>query len=258
MFKFLIILLTVVLIMLSVFPLFSIIFKTNPSILFETLKDKEFLNAIYVTVMAAFCSTLISILLGIPFSYVMARYRFPLKGLIEALVDIPQALPHTVAGIALIMVVGRNFMIGQTFSKFGVGFVNTFLGVILAMWYVSFSIFVNAVKEGFRGLDERYERVARSLGLSFTQTFFKVSIPMVKREIVSGAIQMWARAISEFGAIAILAYYPKTVSILAYDRFQGFGLSSALGVTALVIIIFGSLFTVLRFIEDRWKRSESR
>ncbi|MDI3472957.1 MAG: molybdate/tungstate transport system permease protein [Thermotogaceae bacterium] len=258
MFKFLIVALAIILVVFAVFPLVSIVFKVDFNLLLETLKDKEFLDALFVTILAAVCSTLISMFFGIPFAYVMARYNFPLKGLIEAIVDIPQALPHTIAGIALIMVVGRKFLVGSAFSSIGVDFVNTFLGVVLAMWYVSFSIFVNVVKEGFKELDVRYEKVARSLGLSFTRTFFKVSLPMVRREIVSGAIQMWARAVSEFGAIAILAYYPKTISVLAYDRFQGFGLNSALGVTALVIIIFGSLFTLLRFVENRWKSSESR
>lgn len=258
MFKFFIVMLAIILVIFAIFPLVSIVFRVDFDLLVETLKDREFIDAIFVTILAAVCSTLISIFLGIPFAYVMARYDFPLKGLIEAIVDIPQALPHTIAGIALIMVVGRKFLVGSAFSSIGISFVNTFLGVVLAMWYVSFSIFVNVVKEGFKELDVRYEKVARSLGSSFTKTFFRVSLPMVKREILSGAIQMWARAISEFGAVAILAYYPKTISVLAYDRFQGFGLNSALGVTALVIIIFGSLFTLLRFIESKWKSSESR
>jgi len=258
MFKSIVILLAVILIIAAVFPLVSIIFKVDAEIIIETLKNREFLNAIYVTILAALCSTIFAVILGIPFSYVIARYQFPFKGLLEAIVDVPQALPHTVAGIALILVVGRKFPIGQFSSKLGVEFVNSFWGVVLAMWYVSFSIFVNVVKEGFRGLDIRYEKVARSLGMNFSKTFFMVSIPMIKREIISGAIQMWARAISEFGAVAILAYYPKTISVLAYDRFQGFGLNSALGVTTLIIIIFGSLFSALRFIENKWKSSETR
>lgn len=258
MFKSLVIILALVLTIAAVFPIISILFKIDMKTLVETLKDEEFLNAIYITILAALCSTIFAVILGIPFSYVVARYQFPLKGLLEAIVDIPQALPHTVAGIALILVVGRKFPIGQLSSKLGVEFVNSFWGVVLAMWYVSFSIFVNVVKEGFRELDVRYEKVARSLGLSFSKTFFRVSLPMVKREIVSGAIQMWARAVSEFGAIAILAYYPKTISVLTYDRFQGFGLNSALGVTALIVIIFGSLFSVLRFVENKWKNSETR
>ena len=119
------------------------------------------------------------------------------------------------------------------------------------MFFVSVPFLVNAVKSGFKLIDERYEKTAITLGASRWKAFFTVSLPMVKKSIFSGSIMMWGRGISEFGAVVILAYHPMTAPVLIFERFQNFGLQYALPVTVLLILISLLVFFFMRIFEDR-------
>ena len=119
--------------------------------------------------------------------------------------------------------------------------------------FVSVPFLVNAAKEGFKLIDERYEKTAVTLGATPWKAFLTVSLPMVKKSIVSGSIMMWGRGISEFGAVVILAYHPMTAPVLIFERFQNFGLKYALPVTALLILISLAIFIVVRLFEDKKK-----
>ncbi|QTA38363.1 ABC transporter permease [Thermosipho ferrireducens] len=258
MFKCCVILFSVILIIIVVFPILNIFLNLDFGNFFDTLLGEEFLKAVLVTFSASVISVGMILILGIPFSYMIARYDFPFKTLIEALVDLPQSIPNTAAGIALLLALGRTSATGRFLENMGLKFSASFLGVTVAIFYVSFSIFVSTVKEGFRELDIRYEKVARSLGKGEFETFFKVSIPMVKKEIIAGTVQMWARGISTFGAVAIIAYNPKTLSVLAYDKFLTEGVKESLSVVAGIFLVFGSVFLLLRTLENRWKSEEMR
>ncbi|HEY5529769.1 MAG TPA: ABC transporter permease subunit, partial [Thermoleophilia bacterium] len=108
-------------------------------------------------------------------------------------------------------------------------------------------------RESFALVDARLEHVARTLGASPWRSFSTVAVPLAWRGIMAGSVLMWARGISEFGAIVILAYNPKTISVLVYELFTGYGLSTALPVTALLIIISLAILVVLRRVLPRRK-----
>ncbi|NUU96097.1 hypothetical protein XO10_07390 [Marinitoga sp. 1135] len=258
MFKHIIIFISIIFVLAVTLPFIVVFLNVDFNLLIEISKSPEFLDAVETTFLAGFTATFIAIIFGIPFAYAITRYNFPFKSILEAIVDIPQTIPHTAAGIALLMTLGRASTIGKIADNFGISFVQTFWGVVAAMGFLNFSIFVNSVKEGFRKLDIRYEKVARSLGATPSKVFFLISIPMVKHEIITGALLMWARGISEFGAVAILAYYPMTLSVLTYDRFQGYGLKQSLALTALIFIMSMIIFVVIRVIQNLWKYSETR
>ncbi|GAB6189469.1 tungstate ABC transporter permease WtpB [Marinitoga arctica] len=258
MFRYLIIIISFIFIFSITLPFLTIFLNVDYSLLLEISKSSEFLNAVKTTFSAAFLATFIAIIFGIPFAYTVVRYDFPFKSILEAIVDIPQTIPHTAAGIALLMTLGRNSIIGKSTEIVGISFVHTFWGVVAAMGFLSFSILVNSVKEGFKKVDIRYEKVARSLGATPFKTFIFISIPMIKHEIITGSLLMWARGISEFGAVAILAYYPMTLSVLTYDKFQGYGLKQAIAITALIFIMSMIIFIFIRIIQNIWKYNESR
>jgi molybdate/tungstate transport system permease protein len=114
------------------------------------------------------------------------------------------------------------------------------------MLFVSVPLYISGAREAFSRVDRRYEAVARTLGDDSWRAFRRVTFPLASRGMTAAAVVMWARAVSEFGAIVILTYNPKTVSVLSYDRFTSFGLSEALPVAA-VLAIFALLpLTVLR------------
>jgi molybdate/tungstate transport system permease protein len=243
------------LVILIAFPLIRMITNTNPATLVSTMAEQEVISSIFLTLRSAFWATIACLVLGIPLAYLLARTNFPGKSLVQGLVDLPVMIPHTAAGIALLMVFGRSFFVGKTFGKIGIDFVGTEAGISLAMAYVSIPFLVNAARDGFLGVDPKLERVARTLGASPRQAFFKISLPLAWRSILSGAIMMWARGISEFGAVIILAYHPMTAPILIWERFQAYGLKYAKPVAVLLILICLIIFALLRWLAEPRKET---
>ena len=247
--------LSLILVILVVIPLASMILSSDPEILRSTISDQEVVSSILLTLRAALWATLVSVIFGIPLAYLLARRNFPGKSIVQGLVDLPVMIPHTAAGIALLMVYGRNFFMGQAFGKVGLTFVGTEAGISLAMAYVSLPFLVNSAKDGFLSVDPKLERVARTLGASPWQAFFLVSLPLAWRPILSGAIMMWARGISEFGAVVVLVYHPMIAPILIWERFQAYGLKYAKPVSVLLIILCLLIFAVLRWLAERRKEA---
>jgi len=240
-----------ILILLFIFaPLFKMIFLSDKGAMAQALFDAETMQSIWLTIYAAIFATGIGFILGVPLAYIFARYDFPFKSILEGLIDLPVVVPHTAAGIALLFVFGSNFFAGKLFNAAGVQFVDSLAGIIVAMLFVSVPILINSAKESFRKVDVRLEKVARTLGASPWQTFFRVSFPLAWRSILAGSLMMWARSMSEFGAVIILTYHPTIAPILIYERFETYGLSQAIPVAAIMIIIsafvFISIQTILR------------
>ncbi len=235
-------------ILFIVVPIFRMVIAVDPVDLAKTAVEKEVLGSVLLTLRASLWATLAAFFLGVPLAFVLARSNFFGKKIVEGLIDIPVIIPHTAAGIALLMVWGRQSL----FARWtGISVVGTEIAISLAMFFVSVPFLINSAKEAFRLIDVRFEKTAISLGASPWKAFTSVSLPMAKKAVISGGIMMWARGISEFGAVVILAYHPMTASVLIFERFQNFGLKYAVPVTVLLIIISLVVFTLLRVLEDR-------
>jgi molybdate/tungstate transport system permease protein len=232
-------------------PLAKMIFGSDPQILWQTLTDRQVLESIWLTLYAALIATAVGCVLGIPLAYLLARTEFRGKRLIEGLIDIPIVVPHTAAGIALLFVFGRGFLVGRLFGRLGLSFVDSLAGIVIAMLFVSVPFLIDSAKDGFNKVDPRLEKVSRSLGASGWQTFTRITLPLAWRSILSGNILMWARGISEFGAIIVLTYYPMTAPTLIYQRFETLGLSYSQPVAALLIVVCVIAFIVLRWLAYR-------
>lgn len=223
-------------------PLFKLVFMSDKTDLWQTLFDADTINAIWLTVYAALIATGIGFALGVPLAYIFARYEFPGKSALEGLIDLPVVVPHSAAGIALLFVFGSNFLVGRSFEAIGVEFVDSLAGIVIAMLFVSVPILVSSAKESFRAVDIRLEKVARTLGATQWQTFARVAFPLSARSILAGSLMMWARAMSEFGAVVILAYHPTVAPVLIYERFETYGLRPAVSVAAIMLIISAFVF----------------
>ncbi|WP_423792530.1 ABC transporter permease subunit [Methanocaldococcus indicus] len=209
--------------------------------------DEEVLDAFKTTFLAGFVATFIALIFGIPTGYFLARYNFKFKSVFEALIDIPIAIPHSVIGIMLLLLIyGINF-----FKLLGNYIVDNFWGIVLVYLFVGIPFMVNSIRDGFLSVDEELEYVSRTLGASKIKTFFNVSLPLIKNNIVSGCILCFARGISEVGAILIIAYYPKTIPVLIYERFINFGLPASKPIAACMILVSILLFAILRGITKR-------
>jgi molybdate/tungstate transport system permease protein len=232
-------------------PLVKMLFSASPGSVAAALADPEVGDAIALSLSCAFWATMIGAVLGVPLAYLLARRSFFGRRFVEALVDIPVVIPHPVAGIALLLVFGRQFFGGKFFNNFGLAIAGHVPGIVFAMLFVSAPFLINAARDGFQRVDPRLEKVARTLGYGPLRTFFGVSLPLSWRSVLSGAIMMWARAISEFGAILIITYNPKVASVLMYDRFTTYGLNYALPVAIVLVLICLLVFALLRGINPR-------
>jgi len=234
------------LLLFIVLPLISILLGTSPDSFILALTDPEVLNSIRLTFGAALISTVMAALTGIPLAYLLARRKFLGKQLVQAFVNLPVIIPHTAAGVALLLVFGRRGLLGRGLQPFGLAFTDNLGGIVAGMLFVSLPFLVNMSREAFALVDEELERVALTDGATPFQAFWYVTLPLAWRGVLGGALMMWARAISEFGAVVILSYHPKIVPVLVFERFQGYGLGAAQPVAALLIVIALGVFVVLQ------------
>jgi molybdate/tungstate transport system permease protein len=236
------------LILFIILPVLVTVFSVSIRSLMETMTDPDVARSISLTFLAGGVATGMGVLLGLPLAYIMARISFPGKSVISGIIDLPLIIPHTAAGIGLLLVFGRQGILGPAFAPLGVFFTDSLAGIVVGMMFVSLPLLINASREAFAAVDRELEQSARVDGASPWQIFWGVTLPLAWKGVLSGVIMMWARGISEFGAVVILAYSPKIIPVLIYERFQGFGLSSAVPVTALMLIVVLVLFVILRWL----------
>ncbi|MGB4595818.1 MAG: ABC transporter permease [Anaerolineaceae bacterium] len=239
------------LVLFVVLPIVLTFFSTTVTSMLSNLLDPDVARSIGITFFASGIASMIGVLLGLPLAYILARRTFRGKGIVEGLIDLPLIIPHTAAGIALLLAFGRQGILGKGFAFLGVFFVDTLAGVVVAMLFVSLPLLVNAARDAFQAVEIELEQSARVDGASPWKVFYTITLPLAWRGILSGVITMWARGISEFGAVAILAYNPKVVPVLIFERFQGFGLNSATPIAAILLVIVMLIFTLLRTLARR-------
>ena len=234
------------LILFVILPLISTLLATTPLGFLESFSDLELLNSIGLTFTAAAIATALAMITGVPLAYLMARRSFRGKHLIDAIINLPLVIPHTAAGVALLLVFGGHGLLGQMLLPLGITFTDNPAGIVVAMLFVSLPFLVNMSREAFASTDEELERVALTDGASLWQAFWHITLPQAWRGVLGGAVMMWARGISEFGAVVILAYHPKIAPILVYERYEGFGLKAAEPATLLLILVALAAFILLR------------
>ena len=230
-------------------PIANLLLTTEPAKVLAIAREAQVQEALVFTLGAALIATAASLALGVPLGYVLARERFRGKAVVEGIVDMPVVIPHTIAGIALLFVFGRAGLVGAPLADaFGVVFTDSFWGIVVAMSFVGMPFVVNHARDGFADVDPRLEHVARSLGASYLGAFVRVTLPLTWRALLSGAILTWARAISEFGSIAVIAYYPKTVNTLLFEWYNFFGYEYTKPLAALLLVLALGIFVALRAI----------
>ena len=240
------ILLSIPLVLLVSLSLGKMLVQPRLTDLISTLYDKEVLAALGRSMFTAISATLIVIIFGTPLAYILARKNFPGKKIIEGFVDLPIMIPHPVIGIAILTLFGGNFFLGKFLAKLGIEIMGTLTGIIIVLVFVGCPFYINTVKAGFEEIPLKLEKASRSLGASMTSTFFRVTFPLVWRSMILGAVMCTARAISEFGAVIIVAYNPMTAPVLIYERFTAYGLKYSQTIAFWLIIISFILFIAMR------------
>lgn len=218
-------------------PLFGLVSSGGLTGLQRLSSDAELRSSLLLTVGTATLATLLGVIGATPVAYALARGRFRGRAAVAAIIDLPLLIPHPVAGIALLLVLGKNTTLGSGLWALGLQITGTVTGIVCAMLFVSAPLYVSAAREAFDRVDPRFEGVARTLGDSRWRAMRRVTLPLAWRGLLAAAIVMWARAVSEFGAIVILVYHPRVASVLSYERFTAFGLREALPVAAVLVLL---------------------
>jgi molybdate/tungstate transport system permease protein len=230
-------------------PILGIYFNSSTKEIFSSFHDEELNSSIWLSLWTSMIGTLLFSVFAIPFAFLLARKNFRFKNFINGIIDLPIIIPHSAAGIALLLIVSKESFIGKYLNDLGLSFVNNHAGIILAMSFVSLPFLINSARDGFVLVPERLEKIALTLGASPTKVFFTITIPLAWRSILSGMILMWARGMSEFGAVIIIAYNPKTAPVLIYERFTSYGLQSSIIAATVFISITLIVFVILRMVK---------
>lgn len=247
-FQLILILLSGFVLLLIIGPLVGMFVATSPDQLFESSGDPDVQKSIGLTLWISMAATLVFALGGIPLAYLLARKEFILKRLVLGIIDLPIVIPHSAAGIAVLGFVTRDSYLGKLGSMIGLDFVGAPAGIAIAMAFVSIPFLINAARDGFSSVPVRLELAALNLGASGARVFFTISLPLAWRNIISGLILMFARGMSEFGAVVIVAYHPMVTPVLIWERFSSFGINYARPVAVLFIIVSLVFFIALRFL----------
>ncbi|WP_319407250.1 ABC transporter permease [uncultured Desulfosarcina sp.] len=227
-------------------PLVEMMTQPTLAALKETLVDRDVIRSIRLSMVTAGAAAVISLAFGTPLAYLLARHSFPGKKILESVIDLPIMIPHPVVGIALLSIAGRNHPIGRLIQAAGIEIMGTVTGLIAVLTFVGLPFYINTVKTGFAEISPRLEHVSRSLGASAGATFFRVTLPLAWRHMVVGGIMCMARAVSEFGAVVIVAYHPMVAPVMIYERFTAYGLKYSQPVAVWLILVCLVLFLLLR------------
>lgn len=239
---------------LFVAPLIGLLLRVPWSTLLEDLTTRESLDALRLSLICTTTAAALSVLLGLPLAWVLARLRFPGRALLRGLVLLPLVLPPVVGGVALLSAFSRTGFVGRRlYDWFGVQLTFSTAGAVVAATFVALPFFVITAEAGLRAADRRYEDVAATLGAGRFTTFRRVTLPMVAPSFAAGAVLAAARALGEFGATITfagnIAGRTRTLPLAIYMALQGdtdvaVGLSLLLLAVSLVVMVFA--------MRDRW------
>jgi len=236
-----------------VVPLAGLIVEAPWGTLVERLADPAVLGALRLSLVTASTATVLCLVLGVPLAWLLARSELPGLRAMRALVTVPLVLPPVVGGVALLLVLGRNGLIGQYLEAwFGFSLPFTTAGVIVAEAFVAMPFLVIAVDGALRGADRRYEEAAATLGASRWLTFRRVTLPLVAPGIAAGAVLCWARALGEFGAtITFAGNFPgetQTMPLAVYLALE----TDPDAAIVLSLVLFAVSVVVLASLRDKW------
>jgi molybdate transport system permease protein len=243
---------------LLVIPAVALVIRAPWSNLGAIYREYRFWDALGISVLTSLEVTVISLVLGTPLAWILARRRFPGKTLLRAAVTLPLVLPPVVGGVALFFALGRNGVVGRYLDQwFGITLPFTQFGIVIAGTFVSMPFLVVTVEGAFRIADAGLEEAAATLGASRWRVFTHVTLPMVTPSLVAGSVLCWARAIGEFGATSIfggnIPGSTLTMPVLVLRVFQVSG--DPEGATALSLPLMAVAVTVLIALRDRWLRA---
>ncbi|MEU6316595.1 ABC transporter permease [Streptomyces sp. NPDC047009] len=234
-------------------PLIALLVRAPWRTLPDQLTSTQVWQALQLSLVSATAATGVSLVLGVPLAWLLARTTFPGRGVVRALVTLPLVLPPVVGGVALLLALGRNGVVGRWLDAwFGITLPFTPAGVVVAEAFVAMPFLVISVEGTLRAADPRYEEAATTLGASRFTAFRRVTLPLIAPGIAAGSVLAWARALGEFGAtITFAGNFPgrtQTMPLAVYLALQ----NDPAAAIALSLVLLAVSIAVLAGLRDRW------
>ena len=233
-------------------PLASLVVYTaqlSPSEIIETLTRPRVLASFRVSLLTAFIASAINAVMGVILAWVLVRYKFPLKRILDGMIELPFALPTAVAGIALTSLTADTGLIGKFFARFGIHIAYTRIGITVALVFIGIPFVVRTVQPVLEKLDPSYEEAAGVLGASRTKIFWSVVFPEIRPAVITGFGLAFGRCLGEYGSVVFIAgnqpFKTEITPLIIMSELQEYDYASATAI-ALVMLIVALLILFLR------------
>jgi molybdate transport system permease protein len=241
-----------VLLALFVLPLFAVFVRSFDSEFFNNAFSEQAFKALRLSLVTSSLTTVITVLLGTPFAYILTRWKFRFKAWVETFIDLPIVLPPSVAGLALLIAFGRRGLFGSALNSLGISLPFTTTAVVLAQTFVAAPLYIRSARIGFAHVEKQLEEAAHVEGANQWQLFVEVMLPLAGRALVSGAILTWTRALGEFGATILFAGnlegVTQTMPMAIYLGFER-NLGVALALSVMLVVVSVALLSITRWLE---------
>ena len=244
---------SIILFSLFAIPFFALFERSIDSDFFANAFSEQALKALRLSLISSTITTLVTIIFGTPFAYILARWRIRAKSWLELMIDLPIVLPPSVAGLALLIAFGRRGMFGAFLSSLGITLPFTTTAVVLAQMFVAAPLYIRSARIGFTEIDKQLEEAAQVEGANHWQLFKEVMFPLAGRVLISGAILTWTRALGEFGATILFAGnlegVTQTMPMAIYLGFER-NVGIALALSVLLVVVSAVLLGLTRKLEQ--------
>ncbi|KQV34634.1 MULTISPECIES: sulfate ABC transporter permease subunit CysT [unclassified Rhizobium] len=219
--------------------------------------DERTLNALRISFGTAFAAAAVNVVFGVILAWVLVRYRFPGKRIIDAVVDLPFALPTAVAGIALTTLYAPNGWIGSLITPLGIKVAFTPLGIVIALVFVGLPFVVRTVQPIMEEIDKEVEEAAATLGATRFQTISRVLLPGLAPAVLTGFALAFARGVGEYGSVIFIAgnlpYVSEIAPLLIVIRLEEFNYPAATAIAAVMLVISFAMLLIINLIQA-WSR----
>lgn len=219
-------------------PLAALVLHIQPHTFVAALQSASARAALRLSATTTLIALGVTLLLGTPLAYLLARGNFPGRRIVDALVDVPIVVPPAVAGLALLLAFGRTGTFAPLFRSLGITLSFTTTAVVLAQIFVAAPFYIRAARSGFLSVDRTLEAASATLGMGPLNTFARVTVPLAAPALLGGAVLCWARALGEFGATIMFAGnligVSQTLPLAVYLNLEGGDVAIA---TALSIVL---------------------
>ena len=232
--------------------------RLSPSEFWQTITRPRVLSSYAVSLSTAFIASLINAVMGLILAWVLVRYKFPGKKIMDGIIELPFALPTAVAGIALTHLTVQNGWVGKIFARFGIDIAYTRIGITIALVFIGIPFVVRSVQPVLEKVDREYEEAAAMFGASRIQIFFRVILPEILPALIAGFTMAFARSLGEYGSVVFIAgntpYETEITPLLIMSELQEYDYASATSIALVMLAIAFVILLVNAFIQSRTSR----